>query len=77
MVKTKTTASVMVGLLMEGAILGSIMPGWKAIRERLRVKGFEMALSYEDLESFRQGHVNGIEGATTSPGSFDRGVGGY
>jgi len=60
---------------MEGVILGSIMPGWKAIRKRSKVKGFEVALSHEDLESFRQGHVKGIEDAVTNPGSIDRRVG--
>ena len=75
MAKTKTMISVMAELLMEGAILGRIVPGWKALRERLKIKGFEVALSHEDLESFRQGHVKGIEGAVTSFGSIDRRVG--
>ncbi|GMP80667.1 hypothetical protein CsSME_00035684 [Camellia sinensis var. sinensis] len=75
MAKAKTTVSIMAELLMEGAILGSIMPGWKAIRERPKVKGFEVALSYKDLKSFRQGHVKGIEDVVTSPGSSDRRVG--
>ncbi|GMP82050.1 hypothetical protein CsSME_00036522 [Camellia sinensis var. sinensis] len=75
MAKAKTTVSVMAGLLMEGTVLGSIILGLKWIRERLRVKEFEMALSYENLESFGQGHVKGIEGAVTSPGRIDRGVG--
>ncbi|GMP34856.1 hypothetical protein CsSME_00007554 [Camellia sinensis var. sinensis] len=73
MVQAKTT--IMTELLMEGAILGSIMLGWKVIRERLKVKGFEVALSHEDLESFRQGHVKGIEDVVTNLGNIDRRVG--
>jgi len=65
----------MVGLLIEDTVLGSLMPGWKGIWDRSRVKGFEMVLSYEDLDSFGQGHINGIEGAVTSPARVDRGVG--
>ncbi|GMP34799.1 hypothetical protein CsSME_00007522 [Camellia sinensis var. sinensis] len=75
MAQAKTMINVMIELQMEGAILGSIMPGWRAIRERLKVKGFEVALSHEDLESFRQGHVKRIEDAVTSLGNIDRKVG--
>ncbi|GMP25955.1 hypothetical protein CsSME_00002597 [Camellia sinensis var. sinensis] len=75
MAKAKTMISAIAMLLMEGAILDSIILSWKAIRKRSTIKGFEMALSYEDLESFRQGHVKGIEDAVTSLGSIDRRVG--
>ncbi|GMP41514.1 hypothetical protein CsSME_00011592 [Camellia sinensis var. sinensis] len=74
MAKMKTTISVMASLLMEGTVLGSIIPRWKGIRKRPRVKGFEIALPYEDLESFRHGHVKGIESAVTNPDRIDRGV---
>ncbi|GMP24912.1 hypothetical protein CsSME_00002013 [Camellia sinensis var. sinensis] len=58
------------------------MPGWKNIRKRSVVKGFEVAFLYEDLKSFRRGHVEGIEGtilgsASTSPRSIGKGASGY
>ena len=56
----------MTGLLMEGTVLGSIMRSRNRIRERPRLKGFEMALSYKDLESFGQRHVEGMEDPLTS-----------
>ncbi|KAF5932911.1 hypothetical protein HYC85_029082 [Camellia sinensis] len=83
--KTKTHVSVMTGLLMEGIALGSIMLSWKGIRERPRLKGFEMALSYKDLVSFGRGHVEGIkdplalglvlQGLWSCVGSTSKGIG--
>ena len=56
----------MASLLMVRAVLGSIMCSRMRVRERPRLKGFEMALSNKDLESFGQRHIEGMEDPPTS-----------
>ena len=66
MAETDAIVDVMTGLLMESAVLGSIMHSRKRVRERPRLKGFEMALSNKGLESFGQRHIEGMEDPPTS-----------
>ena len=61
MAKTEAVVGSMASLLMVRAVLGSIMCSRKRVRERPRLKGFEMALSNKDLESFGQRHIEGME----------------
>ena len=66
MAKTEAGVGSMASLLMVRAVLGSIMCSRKRVRERPRLKGFEMALSNKDLESFGQRHIEGVEDPPTS-----------
>ena len=66
MAKTEAGVGSMASLLMVRSVLGSIMCSRKRVRERLRLKGFEMALSNKDLESFGKRHIEGMEDPPTS-----------
>ena len=57
----KAVVGSMACLLMVRAVLGSILRNRKSVRERARLKWFEMALSDKDLESFGQRHIEGME----------------